>query len=223
MKYTAPAKSEHWEPLKIRDLIRQAHMNGHHPNRLFLGQAEANSFRNFLSKNFEETVPDSFTDTYYLGLKVEETIGEHLIAIDGEQSRPNLSQDLPPLGNNAAPEPRNEISIASDLVLFHKWNEKALRELVQRKSTTSSAPAFLFLGLHEAHLLRKHLGNAFGSESVRSLKNIYYLGMEVIELQTDYFLRTSGRKRVQNFRKKSGRTPRWKDIADGSLWQPAFK
>jgi len=223
MKYTALPDSTSWEPLKVRDLVRQAHMDGHHPNRLYLGQSEAKSFREFLARNYEETVPDSFIDTYYLGLKVEETIGEHLIAIDGEQARPDLRQDLAPLGSNVAPKPEQELRIASELVLFHQWDEKGLRDLIKRKSTAGHTPAFLFLGRQEAFLLRNHLGNAFGNESVRSLKNLYYMGLEVIEVKTDHFLRTAGMKRVQEFRKKAGRTPKWKDIANGSVWQAAFR
>jgi hypothetical protein len=224
MKYTAPTLSDHWEPIQVRDLVRQAQMDGHHPNRLLLGQSEARYFRDFLAENFEETVPDSFTATYYLGLKVEETVGEHLIAIDGEQAHPHPEEDLQPLGSNIAPEPQNEpnFDIASELVLFHEWNTKALRELIERKSTAGRTPAFLFLGRQEAYLLRKNLGSVFGNESVRSLKNLYYMGLEVIEVNTDHFLRTAGMKRVQEFREKAGRHPKWKDIANGSLWQASL-
>jgi hypothetical protein len=60
---------------------------------------------------------------------------------------------------------------------------------------------------HEAYLLRQHLGAAFGPENVQTLKNLYYMGLEVIEVETDYFLRTSGMKRVKNFAREAGRHP----------------
>lgn len=224
MKYTADAISDHWEPLQVRDLIRQAQMDGHHPSRLFLGQYEAGYLRDFLAKNFEDSVPAAFTDTYYLGLKVEATAGEHLIAIDGEQLHPHPEEDLPPIGNNAGPSQQNEpnFDVASELVLFHEWKTDALRDLIERKSTAGRTPAFLFVGRHEAYLLRKHLGAAFGNESVRSLKNLYYMGLEVIEVNTDHFLRTAGMKRVKQFRERAGRTPKWKDISNVSFWHPSF-
>lgn len=224
MKYTADAISDHWEPLQVRDLIRQAQMDGHHPSRLFLGQYEAEYLRDFLAENFEDSVPAAFTDTYYLGLKVEATAGEHLIAIDGEQTHPHPEEDLPPIGNNAGPDQQNEpnFDVASELVLFHEWKTEAIRDLIDRKSTVGRTPAFLFVGRHEAYLLRNHLGAAFGNESVQSLKNLYYMGLEVIEVNTDHFLRTAGMKRVKEFRDRAGHTPKWKDISNVSFWHPSF-
>ena len=109
--------------------------------------------------------------------------------------------------------------IASELKLGTEWDSARIHELIARKTGAGRIPAFLFLGEHEAVLLRQHLGSAFGPEAVRCLKNVYYMGLEVIELDTPSFFRTAGMKRVQDFRKRIGRKPGWQDVSDGSLWQ----
>lgn len=109
--------------------------------------------------------------------------------------------------------------VPSELTLHSRWDTAGIRDLITKKTRAGRRPAFLFLGQHEAELLRSHLGAAFGPDSVRSLKNIYYMGLEVIELNTPSFFRTAGMKRVQGFRERVGRQPRWKDITGGSLWQ----
>ena len=68
-------------------------------------------------------------------------------------------------------------------------------------------------------LLRVHLNADFGPSAVRSLKNLYYMGLEVIELNTDSFLRTAGSKRVKAFQDSLGRRPKWKELQYSSSWQ----
>ena len=114
--------------------------------------------------------------------------------------------------------PGPPVYVRSELVLGGTWDTVRLRALIARKTAAGRKPAFLFLGRREADLLRQHLGASFGPESVQSLKNLYYMGLEVIELDTWSFLRTAGMKRVQEFRDQRGHHPKWKDIADGSLW-----
>ena len=109
--------------------------------------------------------------------------------------------------------------ISSELEMEKAWDSAQVHDLIERKTRAGRQPAFLFLGKKEAALLRQHLGSAFGPDSVRSLRNIYYMGLEVIELNTDQFLRTAGMKRVQDFRDRAGRRPGWKDVSGGSLWQ----
>jgi len=106
---------------------------------------------------------------------------------------------------------------ASELHMNRFWNTDAVRELIADKTSAGRKPAFLFLGKCEADLLREDLGAAFGPESVRSLRNLYYMGLEVIELETPSFLRTAGMKRVLGFREDKGRTPVWKDL-DSGFW-----
>ena len=225
MKYTVEGCPINWEPQPIRETIRRAQMEGHHPNRLLLGRCEAGSLRRFLNDNFEASIPNTMRDTYYLGLKVEEADAEHLIAIDGEKVTVSPADDLPPFENNQSPKWHDKDAIAdedkatSELKFETSWDAVALRDLIKKKSAAQRTPAFLFLGKHEAMLLRVHLNADFGPSAVRSLKNLYYMGLEVIELNTDSFLRTAGGKRVKAFQDSLGRRPKWKELQYSSSWQ----
>lgn len=224
MKYIVEGCPVNWEPTPVRETIRKAQMEGHHPSRLLLGHCEAGALRRFLNDNFEESVPDSLQDTYYLGLRVQEEDQEHLIAIDGEKLLVEPKDDLPPTENNQSPRWHDHDPIADDeqieseLELGTSWDTQAIKDLIARKSAAQRIPAFLFLGHHEAMLLRVHLNADFGSSAVRSLKNLYYMGLEIIEVDTPRFLRTAGMKRVKAFQDALGRKPKWKDIQSQSQW-----
>lgn len=225
MKYIVEDCPINWESQPIRETIRKAQAEGHHPSRLLLGHCEAGSLRRFLNENFEASVPNSLRDTYYLGLKVEETDEEHLIAIDGEKRFVEPKNDLPPLESNQPPQWHDKDPIAekdkasSELEFKTSWDAPALRKLITKKSAVERIPAFLFLGRHEAMLLRVYLNADFGPSTVRSLKNVYYMGLEVIEVDTDRFLRTAGSKRVKSFQDSLGRRPKWKELQYASSWQ----
>ena len=111
----------------------------------------------------------------------------------------------------------------SELKLVYRWESDEVRRLVERKSAAGKKPAYLFLGRYEAELLRHHLGTAFGPESVQSLKNSYYMGMKVIELDTESYLRTAGAKRVEGLAEALNRNPDWKDLEASSFWFFAVK
>ena len=106
----------------------------------------------------------------------------------------------------------------SELKLIDYWDTDALRQLIKRKTTNERKPAFLFVGRHEARLLRRHLGAAFGPESVQTLKNLYYMGLEVVELETQSYLRTAGVKRVEGLMEALNRRPGWKELEASSFW-----
>ncbi len=226
MRYLITDCPINWEPNAIRETIRKAQMEGHHPSRLLLGHCEAGALRRYLNDHYqgEDTVPLSLRDTYYLGLKVEEKDEEHLIALDGEKTAFLPQDDLAPSGSNQSPQWHEQEPIAaadqveSELTFESTWDTKAVRDLVAKKSAAGRTPAFLFVGHHEAKLLRINLNAAFGPPAVQSLKNLYYMGLEIIEVDTEHFLRTAGMKRVKAFRDALGRRPKWKDIQSASLW-----
>lgn len=118
--------------------------------------------------------------------------------------------------------PADAPRVPSEIFLHRQWDATRVRDLIAKKSGLGRQPAFLFLGKKEAALLREHLGEAFGAESVASLKDLYYLNMEIIELETPTFFRTAGLKRMGNFLRRQGRAPRWKDIEHGSFWGLSF-
>lgn len=81
-----------------------------------------------------------------------------------------------------------------DVQLGEKWDTSALRAVVDRRCHAGRKPSHLFLGRKEASLLRKHLGEAFGEESVATFNDLYYMGMLVKELDTHSCVRVAGEK-----------------------------
>lgn len=112
-------------------------------------------------------------------------------------------------------------SVKSEVQMYDRWRSEAVRALINRKTKQGRKPAFLFLGQHEADLLRYHLGTAFGPESVQSLNNLYYMGLEVIEIEAESFLRTAGMKRVRGLEEALGRFPNDRDLEASSFWRYA--
>jgi hypothetical protein len=98
------------------------------------------------------------------------------------------------------------------------WNTAAVAEIIRGQSTPGESPAFLFVGRHEARLLRDHLGAAFGAEAVASLKDLYYMGLEVIEVDMENCLRPAGRKVVRTLQDPMSRRPAWRDRDTDALW-----
>lgn len=112
-----------------------------------------------------------------------------------------------------------ERSLPSELEIKEDWDSAAVRELIRSKSTMGETPSFLFLGRMEAALLRGHLEQAFGEGSVPTLRGTYYMGLEVIEIDVDSFVRIGGRKTVRTLQDPIARRPAWRDGTTESLWQ----
>ena len=109
--------------------------------------------------------------------------------------------------------------VETELSFEDLWDSAAVSDLIRSKSSLGETPAFLFLGRREAELLRGHLAAAFGSEAVTSLKGTYYMGLEVIEIDCDTFLRAAGRKTVRTLQDPIARRPNWRDSDSDALWQ----
>lgn len=105
-----------------------------------------------------------------------------------------------------------------DLEIGDVWDSAAVVALIRSKSTPRESPAFVFLGLHEAHLLRAHLGAAFGEDAVASLKDLYYMGLEVVEVEIDRFFRIAGRKTARASQAPGARRAIWRERTSDSLW-----
>lgn len=109
--------------------------------------------------------------------------------------------------------------VEAELEFKDRWDSAAVSSLIRSKSGQGETPAFLFLGRREGALLRGHLASAFGTEVVHSLKGTYYMGLEVVEVDGDSFLRTAGRKAVRTLQDPIARRPAWRDSAADALWQ----
>lgn len=110
-------------------------------------------------------------------------------------------------------------SVSSDLSFTDEWDSEEVYELIRSQCENGETPAFLFLGTTQAELLKEHLAEGFGEESVVTLNGTYYMGLEVITLECQSFLRTGGRKVVRTLQDPVSRRPAWRDRETVANWQ----
>ena len=110
-------------------------------------------------------------------------------------------------------------TLAAELELDGVWNTAAVSDLIRSKCEHGETPAFLFLGRQEAALLRGHLAQAFGAEAVSTLRDTYYMGLEVVEIEVESFVFTGGRKTVRTLQDPIARRPAWRDRDSEAMWQ----
>lgn len=110
-------------------------------------------------------------------------------------------------------------TVPSELSLEDVWDGEAVSELIRSKCEDGNTPAFLFLGRKEAALLKEHLAECFGEESVVTLHGTYYMGLDVITIDCETFLTTGGRKAIRTLQDPMSRRPAWRDRDTDTLWQ----
>jgi hypothetical protein len=113
----------------------------------------------------------------------------------------------------------DHISVPSELSFEGNWDGEAVSELIRSKCDHGETPAFLFLGRKEAELLREHLAEIFGEESVVTLNGTYYKGLVVMTIDCESFLATGGRKAIRTLQDPMSRRPAWRDRETEALWQ----
>jgi hypothetical protein len=111
------------------------------------------------------------------------------------------------------------ISVPSELSFEDNWDGDAVSELIRSKCENGETPAFLFLGRKEANLLREHLAEIFGEESVVTLNGSYYKGLDLVMIDCESFLSTGGRKAIRTLQDPMSRRPAWRDRETEALWQ----
>ena len=109
--------------------------------------------------------------------------------------------------------------VTPDLTMSDTWDGVAVSELIRSKSDHGETPAFLFLGRKEALLLTQHLAGVFGAESVTTLNDTYYMGLDVVVIDCDSFLFAGGRKTARTLQDPIARRPAWRDRESEGLWQ----
>ena len=119
---------------------------------------------------------------------------------------------------NNTPVP-DAMSLVPELRMHGSWDARAVSDLIRSKCRFGETPAFLFVGKKEAELLREHLAEVFGAESVATLHQTYYMGLEVVEIGCDSFLFTAGRKVVRTLQDPISRRPAWRDRETEAMWQ----
>lgn len=110
-------------------------------------------------------------------------------------------------------------SVPSELSFRDCWDGEAVSELIRSKSAHGETPAFLFLGRREALMLREHLAEIFGEESVVTLNGTYYKGLDVVTIDCESFLATGGRKTIRTLQDPISRRPAWRDETSETLWR----
>ena len=110
-------------------------------------------------------------------------------------------------------------SLEPDLVLEDTWDLDEVSAVIRSKCDHEATPAFLFLGRKEASLLRDHLAEVFGTDAVTTLKDTYFMGLEVIEIECESFFLTGGRKTIRTLQDPIARRPAWRDRGTDARWQ----
>jgi hypothetical protein len=110
-------------------------------------------------------------------------------------------------------------SVPSELSFEGVWDGAAVTELIRSKCDHGQTPAFLFLGKKEAILLKEHLREAWGAESIVTLKRSYYMGLEVVTIDCESFLSTGGRKAIRTSQDPLSRRAAWRDRDVDTVWQ----
>ncbi len=106
-------------------------------------------------------------------------------------------------------------TVPSELSFGDTWDGEAVSELIRSKCDHGETPAFLFLGRKEATLLKQHLAEIWGEESVVTHHGTYYLGIKVVTIDCESFLTTGGHKAIR----QHPRHPSWRDRDVETLWQ----
>ena len=109
--------------------------------------------------------------------------------------------------------------VPSELSFEDAWDGDAVSELIRSKCAHGETPAFLFLGRKEALLLKAHLAESFGEESVVTLHGSYYMGLDIVTIDCETFLTTGGRKAIRTLQDPMARRPAWRDREVEALWQ----
>lgn len=114
-----------------------------------------------------------------------------------------------------------DAGVPQDLELDEHWDSHALRLLINERTREGREPSSLFLGQHEAGLLKRHLSAAFGEEAASTLNRTYYMGLEVIELASPRFFRVAGKKFHSQLESIEKDIRDWR-AEEFSRWQPRF-
>lgn len=91
-----PEEAPAFDPISIRDLIREAASEGKHPAKLILGHKEATSYCDFLLMEYGELPPKGLKDSYFLGLQIVEDDVPSRIALEGNKPHDAWDAQLPP-------------------------------------------------------------------------------------------------------------------------------
>jgi hypothetical protein len=135
-------------------------------------------------------------------------------------ANPETDTHTPQMNIKEYQAPYPDIStVPSELSFQDIWDGEAVSDLIRSKCADGETPAFLFLGRKEALLLKEHLAETWGEESVVTLHGTYYMGLDVVTIDCESFLTTGGRKAIRTLQDPMSRRPAWRDREVEALWQ----
>ena len=111
------------------------------------------------------------------------------------------------------------IRVPSELSFEEFWDGEAVSGLIRSNYDHGETPAFLFLGSKEAGLLKEHLAEIFGEDTVPTLHGTFHMGLDVVIIDCETFLATGGRKAIRTLQDPFSRRPAWRDRETEALWQ----
>ena len=79
-----------FDPLKVRDALREEHELGRDPYLLVMGQLEFASFLHFVYRGFGEESGSAYRKLYFLGVKVASVSGASHLEFISDSSHPVL-------------------------------------------------------------------------------------------------------------------------------------
>lgn len=120
------------------------------------------------------------------------------------------------LKENRTPYP-DVVTVPSELSFEDTWDGWAVSELIRSKCAHGESPAFLFLGRKEALLLKQHLAEIWGAESVVTLQGTYYMGLEIVAIDCESFITTGGRKAIRTLQHPLARRHASRDLEMAAL------
>jgi len=78
-------KTPAFDPIKVRNLLRDEHKEGRYPTHLILGKVQMASFRHFIRRGFGEESGAPGADHYFMGLTVDESLNISQISFQDDQ------------------------------------------------------------------------------------------------------------------------------------------
>ena len=86
-----------FDPLKVRNMIRELSKEGEEPTSLVLGKIESASFRHFVSRGFGEESGSNLKERFFMGLTVVEDPSPTRLDIIKDREGDDLSPQTPGL------------------------------------------------------------------------------------------------------------------------------
>lgn len=83
-----------FDPIQVRNLLRDERAEGHEPELLILGRMEMASFRHFISRGFGEESGAQLNELFFLGIPVTADLVPSRLEFVGEDEFQSIGQNV---------------------------------------------------------------------------------------------------------------------------------